>query len=100
MTRKEHLLIIFAEECNEISQRATKALRFGINEIQEGQSKSNSERIKYELNDLFAVMEMLQEEEMLPHIMYDRDMVKLKRDKIEKYFKYCEEIGTLNKENK
>ena len=31
MTREEHLLTIVAEECAEVAQRATKALRFGSN---------------------------------------------------------------------
>jgi len=33
MLLQEHLLIILAEECSEVAQRASKALRFGLREI-------------------------------------------------------------------
>ena len=45
MTREEHLLTIVAEECNEVAQRATKALRFSLEEIEPGQEFSNRERL-------------------------------------------------------
>lgn len=95
MNRKEHLLIILAEECNEVAQRVTKSLRFGINETQPGDNKDNAERIKYEFNDLLAIVEMLQKDGVLPDIMPDREMSELKKQKVEHYLKYCKQIGTL-----
>lgn len=46
MKRHEHLLSILAEECCEVGQRVSKALRFGLDEVQPGQDLSNAERIK------------------------------------------------------
>jgi hypothetical protein len=37
MTRQEMLLTIVAEECNETPQRVSKAIRFGLDEIEAGQ---------------------------------------------------------------
>lgn len=34
--RPTMLLVLLAEECVEVAQRATKAIRFGLGEIQEG----------------------------------------------------------------
>ncbi len=59
MTKTEMLLTLLAEECNETAQRASKAIRFGLDEVQEGQPHNNADRIVYEFNDLVAVTEML-----------------------------------------
>ena len=89
MNRQEHLLSILAEECNEVAQRATKALRFGLDEIQPEQPYENSERIRKEFADLWAVYEMIGLD--LP----SRFEVDAKKIKVEKFLKYSEECGTL-----
>jgi hypothetical protein len=94
MTRIEHLLSIVAEECNETSQRAIKALRFGINEVQERQPLDNAHRLIYEFNDLCAVIDMLYEEGAIPY-PYQADAKKLKKEKVNKYLNYAKECGTL-----
>jgi hypothetical protein len=53
------LLTILGEECAEVIQRASKALRFGVEEAQPGQPYSNAERIGHELGDLVEVMDRL-----------------------------------------
>ena len=58
MTRTDHLLTIVAEEAVEVAQRATKALRFGLTEVQEGHDANNADRLLRELNDLAAVVEI------------------------------------------
>jgi hypothetical protein len=94
MTRTEHLLTILAEECGETAQRATKALRFGLNEVQPGQELNNAERIVYEFNDILSIMNMLVEEGKLPRVE-DKGMMGLKKDKVEKYLIYSKEQGLL-----
>ena len=59
MNRLGHLLWILAEECAEIAQRASKASRFGMDEVQPGHALTNEQRIWQEMNDLAAVGEML-----------------------------------------
>jgi len=96
MNRKEHLLVILAEECNEVGQRATKALRFGVNEIQPGTSnENNAERLKYEYNDLIAIVEILQEEGVLPPEMFSREMIDKKKERVKYFLEYSKKIGTL-----
>ena len=93
MTREDLLLLIFSEECNEVAQRVSKALRFGLDEVQIGQDNNNSDRIVYELSDLFAVYEMLRDEGILPDIKsYD---LNVKKKKVEKYLLYSKERGRL-----
>src|SRR6478609_8921168 len=60
MTEQELLLCCLAEECAEVAQRVSKALRFGLGEVQPGQPKDNAQRIVDELNDLMAVAMMLE----------------------------------------
>jgi hypothetical protein len=67
MTREQHLLIKLSEECAEVAHRVSKALRFGLDEIQPGQDLDNGERLWQEIHDLIAVIEMLGEEDIPPH---------------------------------
>ena len=59
MKLKEMLLDALMEECAEVIVRASKALRFGLDEIQPGQALTNRERLEAELNDLAGVLAML-----------------------------------------
>lgn len=97
MTRTEHLLSILAEECSEVAHRASKALRFGLEEIQEGQGYTNSDRISIELVDLLAVVEMLEKDGALDvdESVDVEDAKYRKKQKVEKYLLYAEECGTL-----
>jgi len=101
MNRTEHLLTCAAEECNEIAQRVSKALRFGLDDMQVGQGLSNAERIVQEFRDLQAVMEMLEDEFIVEPCVWIRDVqaIEEKKAKVEKYLRYAESTcGTL-KEN-
>ncbi|MCW2275106.1 hypothetical protein GJ654_10260 [Rhodoblastus acidophilus] len=55
------LLEILAEECAEVVQRVTKALRFGLDESQPGQPFTNAARIGHEVGDVLATLERLQD---------------------------------------
>lgn len=59
------LLTILAEECCEVGQRVSKALRFGVNEVQPGQPLTNAQRIAEELGDLSCVASILQQRGLL-----------------------------------
>lgn len=103
MTRTEHLLFILAEECAEVAQRASKAARFGLAEVQPGQAKTNARRIADEMNDLIAVYQMLAGPVVSPTMplfaygtpkAYMADILE-KQAKVEKFLKYSEECGTV-----
>ena len=94
MNRLEHLLIILSEECDETGQRASKALRFGISEIQPNQQLTNAERIVYEFNHILAMMEMLQAEGYINSII-DRDAIEQKKINVKSHFNLSIKQGTL-----
>lgn len=54
------LLTILMEECAEVIQRASKAKRFGLAEVQPGQPYTNSYRLALEIGDIFAVVDALE----------------------------------------
>lgn len=52
------VLAILIEECAEVIQRATKMLRFGIEETQPGQEYTNRERLGHEVGDVSEMIDM------------------------------------------
>ncbi len=88
MNNTEYLLTTLSEECAEVAQRACKAIRFGLTEVQPGQPDNNVRRIEQELGDLMAVADLLGLR------VHDEDKA-AKRKKLEKYMGYSREIGTL-----
>lgn len=58
LSRQAAIGIRVMEECNELAQRVSKALLFGIEERQPGQDLTNRERIYQEFFDLRAVLGM------------------------------------------
>lgn len=99
MTRQEHLMIIAMEECAEVQQRLSKALRFGLEQIQEKaidkpeqnpMRLTNRERITDEYSDLIAVMRMLDMDTV------DLNKVQTKIAKVERYLQFSKQLGTLD----
>lgn len=95
MTRTEHLLTILAEECAEVAQRASKALRFGVNEVEPGQEETNAKRLLMELVDLQAVAYMLAEDRVIEDPDEWNAWQGLKMEKVERFLAYSAECGTL-----
>lgn len=95
MNREEHLLTCLAEECAEVAQRVSKALRFGLAEVQPGQPHNNAERIRDELCDLVAVAFILEREGLIPHTGMGRTTADSKLEKIEHFMVISRERGVL-----
>lgn len=102
MSRSEHLLSCLAEECCEVGQRVSKALRFGLHEIQQGQPLNNAHRIIDELNDLLSVVAILIEECILPDFPEEggQNLIDAKRAKIERFMAISRETGALSEQSK
>jgi NTP pyrophosphatase (non-canonical NTP hydrolase) len=94
MNLQEHLLTCMAEECVETAQRITKALRFGLHEVQPGQALSNLERINVELTDLLGVASLLCDHGV--DIDPDPDAFVFKKAKVMKFAAYAREQGALS----
>jgi len=96
MTRQEQLLVILMEECAEVSQRASKALRFGLTDPagkEPDQPYTNKDRLLMEINDLYAVIDMIFDKEgpyLSPMLIQD------KKEKVEKYLKLSKKLGLLD----
>lgn len=76
-TFHEHLLSILAEECCEVGQRVMKIERFGLDEVQPGQTLTNRQRLSTEVNQLMAMVDSLHALGILPDAgnrveMYDK----------------------------
>lgn len=56
--QEREILTILIEECAEVQQRATKALRFGLQERQPGQELTNVERLSREVGDLYEIIDV------------------------------------------
>lgn len=95
MNRLEHLLTILIEECAEIQQAASKAKRFGLEDGYPGTTRTNRRDIANELNDLMAVVEMLNAEGL--NLKFNEIQIADKRVKVEHWLKYSKQQGTLTK---
>lgn len=95
MNRTEHLLEVLSEECAEVIQRVSKANRFGLEEIQPGQTFTNAQRICQEICDLYAVVEMLEDCGALKGVV-DVDHIQAKKAKVEEFMEYARQCGALD----
>jgi hypothetical protein len=107
MTTEQHLLVCLAEECSEIQKEVMKILRFGI--IKKGDKPHvtlkgkevppNHESLKREIIDMFAVLDMLEENGTLDFekvTMGEGDkMLETKKLKVAAYMEYAHELGQL-----
>lgn len=93
MNRQQYLLICAMEECAEVSQRISKALRFGLTEVQPGHEANNAERIMEEVVDLVTVIKLLTEAGALPDFEWRESPAK--RAKLQKYMEYSERMRVL-----
>jgi hypothetical protein len=89
--------VILMEECDEVSHRTSKALRFGFGETQPEHGGNNYVRLIEEYYDLQAVMELLQDElGIAPQSNSTIEVRKAqKKSKVAKYMVYSVACGTL-----
>lgn len=97
MNLKQLLLIKLMEECAEVQHACAKALRFGTKDSEICDSGTNLDRLKEEILDLLAVLEMLDEHKVLEYPAFDFRDTKLadRVARINKYMQYSKELGIL-----
>jgi NTP pyrophosphatase (non-canonical NTP hydrolase) len=83
------------EECAEVQQAVSKALRFGLNDSYKDYG-NNKERIESEICDLMGVLELLYEEKIIPMPDNWQDRVAAKKTKVMRYMDYARERGALD----
>lgn len=96
MNKTEYLLTCLTEECAEVQQSVSKALRFGLNDTCNNTKEPPSDRIVEEYVHVIAVMELLEETGILkkhPNISAE---IKKKKEKVLHFMKYSRERKTLD----
>lgn len=99
MTETQYLLQCLQEECDEVGQRCSKAIRFTLGEVQPGQNLTNAQRIDEEMTDLVGVLELLHDRGLLSN-QFDLAKIQAKKDKVMRYMAYSRERGTLEPDNR
>jgi hypothetical protein len=94
LNRLQYLLCKLAEESSEIAQIALKTQQFGLEERYPKDPKNNKERIHSELNDLNAIIELLNEEFSFGY-KYDPYYIIEKEKKLNHYFEYSKQLGMI-----
>lgn len=98
MTKNENLLVTLMEECAELQQAVSKALRFGMDGCRPVNTERNNERdIMFEYYQLVSVMEMLISGNVLHEFsVADEALVKIqKKINVAQYQEISESAGTI-----
>lgn len=96
ITKIDYLLSSLGEECGELQQAIGKALRFGLLDFNpyDLERKTNWVNLRQELHDIISVYELLCDEfDRVEEI--DRDLIRLKKAKVDKWLKHAEELGRI-----
>jgi len=89
---QKHLFQILGEEGSEISQACSKIIRFTPFHQAPGYENTNIQNLTIEVNDVFAVLDLLSQEGFT--IQRDEALINSKKERIAKYFKISQELGT------
>jgi hypothetical protein len=101
---KQYYLLKLIEECSEVAQQASKQMQFGPYSISPstGARYDNKKMLRFEVNDLLAVLDVLMELEELPEISPDELLLakNKKRNRIVQYLQHSQELGLVEKDFK
>jgi hypothetical protein len=102
MNQDEYLYNKLSEECAEVSQRVSKILCFGADEIQPKQDQTNMERLRFEVDDVLAMIRMLENARLLIRRSQEQldEHFRYKAAKVEKYMQYSIQLGRMVFEEK
>lgn len=103
MNIEEYLWTCLGEECTETALAVSKILRFGPRNVrptfvgEEITGPSNLEHLRNELNDIRAMIELLEEHGLLPMTepLDDRAEIELKKAKVRYYMSVSRSLDTL-----
>lgn len=105
MNKQEHMMTIGMEECNEIAQRISKSLRFGMDQVQEDANDkpeenperlTNRQRIEHEYYELRAVLGLMGIDAWCVSD-YARRIEESKVERVNLYLQRSANCGTLDK---
>lgn len=93
----QYYLTKLAEEGSEVAQIALKAQQFGPGEVMPGQPLSNFDRCHHELDDLWAMVEELNEKFGFGYAP-NRERMEAKKAKVRTYLGYSIHLGVVDGE--
>ena len=83
-TQTKEVMDILQEECAEVIQAVSKISRFGLDNLKPGKPKTNREHLEEELGDLYAMIEILQELDVVSWTNIEL-AAEAKREKLKKW---------------
>jgi NTP pyrophosphatase (non-canonical NTP hydrolase) len=83
-SQTREVMNILSEECAEVIQAISKCHRFGIDNLKPGKPKTNREHLEEELGDLYAMIEILQEMDVISWNKIEQ-AAEAKREKLKKW---------------
>ena len=99
MKHNQFLLMKLMEECSEVSQRCSKLIQFGYDEVEDGYEINSHQRLQDEIYDLVSMIMMLNlnshDESCKFDLIPSSEQFAKKQDKINRYYKYSQELGEL-----
>ena len=95
MNKQEYLLTCIAEECGELQHAIFKMLRFGTEDRHPDGGDTNVENFFKELTDLVAVIDLAEQEGVLPEVQTPEQGIQAKQEKVLEFMEYSEVQGTL-----
>ncbi|MCU7877259.1 MAG: hypothetical protein KZQ84_10750 [Candidatus Thiodiazotropha sp. (ex Lucinoma borealis)] len=93
MNLQQHLLGKLAEEGTKVGQIALKTQQFGFDECCPNQPYSNTERTHQEIDDMMAIVEMLNDIGF--GYSPSRAWIEAKKEKVVKYLQYSVGLGQV-----
>lgn len=96
MEQKEYYFTCLNEEAGEVIQASCKCQRFGELDGYPNTERTNISDLIRELNDVLAVVELLQEEGVVFDGLYDRKQIEAKKERVKKWLQYSIKMGTLS----
>jgi len=70
--QEKEVMDILQEECAEVIQAVSKISRFGIDNYKPGKPKTNREHLEEELGDMMAMIDILQEMDIVSYSNIER----------------------------
>ena len=80
----DEVMNILSEECAEVIQAVSKINRFGMDNYKPGKPKTNREHLEEELGDLMAMIDILQEMDVVSYTNIEK-AAEAKHEKLKKW---------------
>jgi NTP pyrophosphatase (non-canonical NTP hydrolase) len=83
-SKEKEVMDILQEECGEVIVAVSKISRFGLDNLKPGKSKTNREHLEEELGDLYEMIVILQELDVVSWTNIEK-AAKAKREKLKQW---------------